>query len=196
MQNLKIILCIISLCSFVSCKKDKENRPREYNAEKPMETFLGNADLTISSVVGVPPMEKGYEFVPKVKGELKKLYIKNYGSYSVSARITLWDVASKAIIMQHKYNALEPHKDHEFEIPVVTLEKDKKYILSNDMGNVINYSRPDGQNIPYPIDCGNIIVTGFYTKMFSGANPPAIFPDTELNIRFYGDYGFVFQQID
>lgn len=186
---LSALFCTISACK----KKDDQPTKTNYPEENPLSAFLATTGLNQNNISFTNPtsFEMGFGFKPKVKGIIKGITVKL--PYANSAlKVTIWDKATSNVIKTVFVNV--PNPDQEISVAFADLEvaKNTEYVISINSNKFYNHRRTDNATIPYPIDAGNISITGSYTSSTSPVSIPANARTTE----FTGDYSFIFKQTE
>jgi hypothetical protein len=205
MKTLKHILAIsiIAIVTF-SCSKDDENpaspAPAPTQIVYPEENFL-NEYKNISglqfrrNIVDVEYRLIEYiEFSASQKGKITSLKFKVPANATLNPVILrIVDLETGLAIREISTNSSSYSPDVEKTItlsPAIELDKFKRYQL----GMISTYSyenrRLDGENITYPIQCGNIKIWGFSeTSLITNLNA------IKRNY-YYGDFSFTFQRTE
>ncbi|WP_157960741.1 DUF4082 domain-containing protein [Nubsella zeaxanthinifaciens] len=189
-----LILSVVLFFTISSCKKKDDQTPAaNYPEENPLTAFLATTGLNQNNVSFTNPtsFEMGFGFKPKVKGVIKGITVK-LPYVNSSLKVTIWEKATANAIKTVYVNV--PNADQEVSVAIADLElvKNAEYVLSINSNKFYNHRRTDIATIVYPVDAGNISITGSYT---SSTNPVTI-PSNVRTIEFTGDYSFIFKQTE
>jgi hypothetical protein len=197
MKTTKLITAIgcllIPMTLIFSCKKENKSQAVTYKEENPLNSFLLTTGLNQSASAFINPatFEMGFAFKPKVKGKIKAITVKLPYSNS-SLKVTIWDKATGSVLKSVYVNVPNADQETTSAIDEIVLNQNAEYVISINSSKFYNHRRTDMSNINYPVDAGNITITGSYT---SNSNPVTI-PNNPRGYEFTGDYSFVFQQIN
>lgn len=196
-KSIKTLLAIIAMavvCSFLNaCKKDSKPEATIFQEENPLNAFLATTGLNQSAVSFTNPtaFEMGFGFKPKVKGIIKGVTVK-LPYVNSSLKVTIWDKASGNPIRSIYVNVPNADQEVSLSIPDLEVAKNAEYVISINSNKFYNHKRSDNAVISYPLDAGNISITGSYT---SSTNPVTI-PSNTRTTEFTGDYSIIFQQTE
>lgn len=180
-------MLIISSASSSCSGGDDDPQPTVYPEENFLNPFLTNSGMTsISTVINTVPAEFGVQFRPKVKGVLKVLKVK-FPAASSTKVVTVWDVSAQNAIAAETFVNIAADVEQVKDITDIPLQKDKEYIISVYSDDFYQHSKPSGM-ITFPINVGNIEVTGLKLNVGSSAYPGGTWTP------YFGDIDFVFQQ--
>jgi hypothetical protein len=143
-----------------------------------------NASFTFS--------EKGLSFKPIVAGKTNTIVVK-LPIANNAVRVTIWDLASKAILRTETVAVTETNVNTQKSITPLSLEKNKEYVISMNIDNCFVHYRTNMSNTTYRITSDNIIITTYCE------NPGDLqkFPyPADVNDGYLGDCSFKFQQTE
>jgi len=187
----KTITLFAIIFSLFSCSKDDEATPVTYQEENPIPTFLVNSGFNFNRTTastGGGEIESGFSFIPKVNGKIialvNKLQIPN-----ASLKVTIWDKSTATAIATNYVNVGQG-VETKTSINAVNLQKNKEYIISIKTAYYYIYNKPNSAIQAYPVDAGNISITG---SLDGNANQ---MPNVFISNSFLGDYSFIFQQTE
>lgn len=188
-----LALLLVLFFTISGCKK-KEDQPtpaKVYAEENPLSAFLTTTGLNQSngSFTNSTSFEMGFGFKPKVKGKIKAITVKVPYANS-SLKVTIWDKASGSALKSFYVNIPNADQEVSLAIPDLEVAKNSEYVISINTNKFYNHKRSDNANISYPIDAGNISITGSFTSS------TAAIPTSPRGYEFTGDYSFVFQQTE
>ncbi|RYU96383.1 hypothetical protein [Emticicia agri] len=155
--------------------------------------FLADNTMNIS-VTNNPAQnifEYGLRFVVTRKGRMVKVgsRLPKAGIY----RISVWDVATRTIIVQQYVYQIINNVQAWADIPALALTANKEYFISIISDNWNEAYPKAGSIITYPITKGSLKVLAFGTTIQPTITSAAKFPDSEDNthsIPGFVDFGF------
>ena len=115
---------------------------------------------------------------------VNKLQIPN-----ASLKVTIWDKSTATAIATNYVNVGQG-VETKTSINAVNLQKNKEYIISIKTAYYYIYNKPNSAIQAYPVDAGNISITG---SLGGNANQ---MPNVFISNSFLGDYSFIFQQTE
>lgn len=191
-QFAKLTIAALLLCSFASCKKDKKEKT--FPEENPLEKYYSLSGFSVkSNFVNFGWYESSLAFSPLVKGEIKALTIK-LPDANPALKVTIWDYDTKTALRTETVEVTTANTQILKSIAPLSLEKDKKYIISMNSNDWYNMQKPDRSNASYPITAGNIKFIEYrWVSAISGT------PKSPTNVSLdynAGDLSFVFQQTE
>jgi hypothetical protein len=169
--NLIAILILGIIISLISCSKDDEATPAPEVDFAPVNYvfFVDNPFKIVSTGTGT--YEYGVSFKVKKNGTISQLGCKMPDSSTY--RVALWDSASKKVLSEKSFISKAATLTFQ-SISPVTLKKDTTYLVTILSQNTPWYyfTRTNSSKIPYPLNKGNVNVTGYYwTSSTAGAAP-------------------------
>lgn len=185
-----LVLVTMVLLTFFSCKKESTPiTPVLYQEENPLNSFLTTTGLNLIATPfsNTTAFEMGYAFKPKVKGIIKGLTVK-LPYVNASLKVTIWDKATATVVRSTYVNVATANQDITVTIPNLELAQNTEYVISMYTNMFYNHKRTDNANVVFPVDAGNISITGSYT------NATTNMPATTNASSFCGDFSFIFQQ--
>lgn len=189
---LKLTLLSLALFFASSCSKSDDPAPQPvYGEENPYQTYLNSAGFTlVQNFLNSGDYEFGLKFKPKVNGKINKLVVKIPDNQS-NLRVTLWDasVTPKVVIATEVIYSVAAGVETTKSISPIALSANKEYMLTMNANDWYKKYKSSG-SATYPIDAGNISITGY--AWISGA--AQTYPTNVDNTYNAGDLSFVFQQ--
>lgn len=188
----KTILVVAIIFSLFSCSKDDEATPVTFQEENPIPTFLANSGFNFNrttAYTGGSEAELGFSFIPKVKGKITAIVAKLHVA-NPNLRVTIWDKATGNAIVTNYMNISSTNTEYRTPINEVVLQKDKEYVFSIKTAYYYVYNKSNSAIQVYPVDAGNISITG---SLDGNANE---MPSLAIGNTFTGDYSFIFQQTE
>ncbi len=177
MKTLSLLLLLLLTLFTSSCTKKEPIKP----SENPINTFTAAGSIS-KTTVNNGRYELGYYFSAAVPGKVTQLGAKmpEAGTYT----ITLWDVATKAVLRQKTLELGTPDKlIFEAIDPVEVTDNTKKYAVTiNNIaaGVTRKYdlwkTTAGGSFMPFVQ--GNILVHGSYASAIPTSSTASVFPIT------------------
>lgn len=168
---------LLTTLFFTGCQKKEEIKP----SENPMTTFTASGSVT-TTPINNGRYEMGYYFSASVPGKVTQLGGKmpEAGTYT----ITLWDVATKAVLRQKTLELGTPDKVvFEAIDPVAITDNTKKYAVTiNNIASGVTRKydlwKKTGGGSFMPFVQGNILVHGCYASTIPANTTASVFPIT------------------
>lgn len=183
-------ISLLAVVMLTSCSKDDEPNPVTYQEENPIPTFLQISGFNFSrSTVASGDSEVGFGFTSKVTGKINSLIAKLHVA-NPNLKVTIWDKDLGTAIATNYLNVATANTDATMSITPVVLQKNKEYVITMKTSYYFQYQKQSVANQTYPVDSGNISITGCY-----GGNPNQM-PGINPSNYFLGDISFVFQQTE
>ncbi len=189
-QSNNAVTCLPRNCVPVIITKSK-------SVLKPAEVFsnflAGNTmNVTVTANPDHNIFEYGLRFVVTRKGRMVKVGSKlpKAGIY----RISVWDVATKTIIVQQYVCQMIDNVQAWADIPALALTANKEYLISIISDNWNEAYPKVGSTITYPITKGSLKVLAFATTIQPMITSAAKYPNIEDNthsIPGFVDFGFM-----
>lgn len=191
-KNISSILILVMMVFLFSCKNDNTAAPTTtvvYQEENPLTSFLATTGLNLiaSPFSNTTAFEMGYAFKPKVRGIIKGLTVK-LPYVNGSLKVTIWDKVTATVVRSTYVNVATANQDISVTIPNLELTQNTDYVISMYTNMFYNHKRTDNANVVFPVDAGNISITGSYTNAITSM------PATTNASSFCGDFSFIFQQ--
>lgn len=177
MKTIAQSLFLLSLLCLAGCQKKEEVKP----SENPVSTFTASG-LVSNNPINNGRYEIGYYFSASVAGKVTQLGGKmpEAGTYT----ITLWDVATKAVLRQKTLELGTPDKVvFEAIDPVEITDNTKKYAVTiNNIASGVTkkydlWKKTAGGSF-MPFVQGNIVVHGCYASTIPANTTASVFPLT------------------
>ncbi|WP_298393522.1 DUF4082 domain-containing protein [Flavobacterium sp.] len=188
-KKLVLFIALIAL-TLSSCSKDDDTTPVTFQEENPLTGFLQSSGFNfyknIASNIG-GEAEMGFSFIPKVNGTINALVNKTHVPNS-NLKVTIWDKVTGLAIATNFVNIVNPGVELVTNISPVSLQKNKEYIISVKTQFYYIYEKQNAANQVYPVESGNIAITG---SLDGNANQ---LPNLAISNSFTGDYSFIFKQ--
>lgn len=191
-QFVKVPIAALFFCALASCKKDKKEKV--YTEENPLEKFYSLSGFSAkTNFINSGTYESSLAFSPLVKGEIKALTIK-LPDANPTLKVTIWDYDTKTALRTETLEVTAANTQILKSIAPLSLEKDKKYIISMNSNDWYKMYKPDASNAAYPITAGNIKFIEY--RWVSAISGTPKFP-TNVSLDYNaGDLSFVFQQTE
>jgi hypothetical protein len=191
-------LTFLTLILLSSCKKNDDSAPAApapviYSEENPLPTFLSITGFNETNVVvtGLPPVEFGFTFKPRVKGKINSLVVKVPSTQS-AVRITIWDKATQTALLTETI-AVTANVEASKPITALALVKDKEYVISCNSNGWFTRQKSNTQAANFPVTAGNVIIANTNFQLGSSQTFP---PPSISNNAYTGDISFNFQQTE
>ena len=183
-----VLLFSVFAVTFTSCNRDDKT----YQEENPVPGFLQTSGFNFNKTIASNPggeSELGFSFIPKVNGKINALINKTHVQNS-NLKVTIWDKLTGLPIATNYVNIVNPGVELVTNITPINVQKNKEYIISVKTQYYYNYQKKNASIQVYPIESGNISITG------SLDGNPNEMPNFPISNSFTGDYSFNFQQTD
>ena len=186
-------LLTVGILFLTSCKKDDDDKITTYPEENPLEKYLELSKFNekTSNVINSSNYEFGYKFKPKLKGKINAITFK-IPDYATNIRVTLWNANDKTIVRTITIPKADANIEVKQNIDPIALDPSQEYLLTYNGNDWYERKRGDGSNTTYPIDAGNISITGY--RWQSGT--AQTYPNTSALYYYAGDLSIVFQQTE
>jgi hypothetical protein len=170
--------------------------PVTYNEENPLDAYMAISGFSQEAIEynSEGTWEFGFGFVPTVNGTINSLIVE-FPYAKTAVRVTLWDVATKTAKTSEVVSVPKANVTVEKSIAPIALIKDKEYFISVNSHDYWFRSKTDHSATVYPIVTGNITITGVATVRHS-VEAETIFPTNAVNVGYYGNISFKFQQTE
>lgn len=184
-------LFMVGVLTLSSCSSD--DTKNIYSEENPLMTYLYKSGFneTTSNIINQGFYEFGYKFKPKVKGKINAFTFK-IPDNATDVRVTIWDADTQDILRTTVIPSVTAHVEVRTVIDPLNLSTDKNYLITYNGNDWYLRKKADGLAITYPIDAGNLTITGYHY----GAGTAQNFPVPTSNTYYAGDLSIVFQQVD
>lgn len=194
LRQLFFMLALSTVALATSCSKDDDEQPTPvvYNEENPLDKYHELAGFTTTSnFINAGDYEFGLTFSPNVKGKINALVVK-LPDVNTNLKVTIWDFNTKTVLRTETVSVPTANTVVTKSIPELSLEKDKKYVITMNSNDWYKRSKADNSNATYPITSGNIKVLEY--RWIGGTTQ--VFP-TNVSLNYNGgDLSFNFQQVD
>ncbi|MCD9854458.1 DUF4082 domain-containing protein [Epilithonimonas sp. JDS] len=194
MKTLKIILLLLLITGLITCRKEDDNdNLKTYPEENPLALYLEKSGFNQKTTPFIDSVtyELGYKFKAKVKGKINAVTFK-IPDNAANVRVTIWDVSTKGILRTFYIPVTTANTEVRSAIDPMTVNPDTEYLITYS-GNVYYFrQKTDGTNTVYPIDAGNITITGYHWRNGTAQ----IFPEQMAAYYYTGDLSIVFQQAE
>lgn len=194
MKTLKIISLLLLITGLITCRKEDDNdNLKTYPEEDPLALYLEKSGYNqkINSIINYLTHEMGYKFQPKVKGKINAVTFK-IPDNAANVRVTVWDASTKTILRTVNIPAVAANTEVRTAIDPMTINPGTEYLITYSGNDYYLRQKTNGSNTVYPIDAGNITITGYHWR--EGAEQ--IFPE-KIGVSYYaGDLSIVFQQTE
>ncbi|WP_167028794.1 DUF4082 domain-containing protein [Chryseobacterium sp. Tr-659] len=181
--------------SITSCSKDDDEQvspPVTYMEENPLAKYYENTGFTtVTNFVNSGDYEFGLVFSPSVKGKINSITVKIPDS-NPNLRITIWDYTTKTVLRSEIVNVSASNTLITKNISELSLEKDKKYMITMNSNDWYKKSKSNNSNATYPVAAGNIQFWEY--RWLSGT--AQTFPTNISSDYNAGDLSFNFQQVN
>jgi len=188
-HTVKLTIVTLLVFSLASCKKEKTHAE-----ENPLEKYYeltGFNTKTIAQNAGW--YESSLAFSPLVKGKINALTIK-IPDVNSALKVTIWDYDTKAALRTETIEVAAANTQVVKSITPLSLEKDKKYIISMNSNDWYIMKKPDGSDATYPLTAGNIKFIEY--RWVDAVSGTPKFPTIISHNYNAGDLSFVFQQTE
>jgi len=189
-----LMLALSTVAFTTSCSKDDDEQPTPivYNEENPLDKYHELAGFTTTSnFINAGSYEFGLTFSPNVKGKINALIVK-LPDVNANLKVTIWDFTTKTVLRTETVNVSTANAVVTKSIPELSLEKDKKYVITMNSNDWYKRSKADNTDTTYPIAVGNI---KFWDYRWIGS-ASQVFP-TNVSLNYNGgDLSFNFQQVE
>ncbi len=184
-------LFMVGLLMLSSCSSD--DTKNIYSEENPLMTYLYKSGFneTTTNFINAGSYEFGYKFKPKVKGKINAITFK-IPDNATDVRVTIWDADTQDILRTTVIPSVTANVEVRTEIEPLNLSADKNYLIIYNGNDWYTRQKTDGSATTYPIDAGNITITGYHYNSGTAQN----FPVPTSNTYYAGDLSIVFQQVD
>jgi hypothetical protein len=184
------ILFLIFGMVATSCKKEDE--PKSFPTENPLELFHTNAGFTtVTNFINSGSFEFGLVFSPNVKGKINAITVK-LPDTNASLKVTIWDYSEKTVLRTEIVNVATANTLTTKAITEINLEKDKKYMITMNSNDWYKKNKADNSDAAYPITAGNI---KFHEYRWLGTSNQTFPTNIDLDYNA-GDLSFDFQQTE
>lgn len=194
MKTLKIISLLLLITGLITCRKEDDNdNLKTYPEENPLALYLEKSGFNqkINSIINYLTHEIGYKFQPKVKGKINAVTFK-IPDNAANVRVTVWDASTKTILRTVNIPAVAANTEVRTAIDPMTINPGTEYLITYSGNDYYLRQKTNGSNTVYPIDAGNITITGYHWRIGAAQ----IFPE-EMDVYYYtGDLSIVFQQAE
>lgn len=194
MKTLKLFSLLLLITGLITCRKEDDNdNLKTYPEENPLALYLEKSGFNqkINSIINYLTHEIGYKFQPKVKGKINAVTFK-IPDNAANVRVTVWDASTKTILRTVNIPAVAANTEVRTAIDPMTINPGTEYLITYSGNDYYLRQKTNGSNTVYPIDAGNITITGYHWR--EGA--AQIFPE-KIGVSYYaGDLSIVFQQAE
>lgn len=192
MKTIKILSAALLAIFAISCSSSDDNSGPSYAAENPLASYYTQAGFTTTTdFIDAGDYEFGLAFSPNVKGNIDAITLM-LPDADPAVRVTIWDYDTEEVLRSETVNVPTANTPVKKEISGLSLEKDKKYLITMNSNDWYKKSKPDNANASYPITAGHIKFLEY--RWVSGTTQ--IFPTTvSLNYNA-GDLSFNFKQTE
>lgn len=181
------IFILVSALILTYCSDDK----KEFKEENPLEAYLTTADFTeVYSFTNQPNQEFGLRFTPLVDGQIREVVVK-LPDEQIDLRVTIWDAETKTVLRTEIIPEVLSDKETSITISRVSLKKNHEYMISFNTDNYYFHKRPDDESITYPVNAGNISITGYGYS----TTTDQVYPEEFYDHFYAGDLSFVFRSV-
>ncbi len=194
----KIIILLLSIVTLTACSKndDQPAAAKVYPEENPLALYLTNSGFNqkTTNFINSGTYEFGYNFKPKVKGRVGAVTFK-IPAPATNVRVTIWDAATKVPLRTAVIPNVVANTEVRQSIDPLDVTAGTNYLLSYNGDDWYKREKTDGSDSVYPIDAGNILITGYCW----GSTTPAAqtYPVNTTSKNYYaGDLSIVFQQTE
>lgn len=191
----KLIAVLFALVAITGCRKD-DDTPAEklFPKENPLAMYFQKTgfDEELDKFTNTDfPYESGLGFVPKVKGKINAVTIK-IPDDAANVRVTIWDATTKTSIRTITISSVKADVEMKQAIDPLEIVPTGNYMITFNSDDYYVRKRTDGLDVTYPVDAGNISITGYSYSIGTAQTFP-----TYLRTNYYGgDVSFVFQQTE
>lgn len=193
----KTIFLFAIIFSLFSCSKSDDTPATvTYQEENPLSGFLTSTGFSqnATTYINTGAEAFGYSFIPKVKGKIKAILVK-LPSTDNNVVVKIWDKATGTAVYSTTINVATAGTEISTTIPDLELTKNHEYLISMGANYLYKHTRADQNEVSYPINSGNITITGFYRTGFAYSYD--VLPETNGGgYEFRGDVNFKFQQTE
>lgn len=181
-------LCFLFCIFFLSCSNNDVTP--SFTEEKFFQDYIASAGFDgVLEFFIRDYSEFGFEFTPKVKGDLKELIIRLPIANS-NLRVTIWDATTQSIVRTEIVNVANAYEEFTFNIDDLNLSKGVKYAITFNSNFVIYRYRKNHSNAIHPITIGNLTID---RNISSNPGTNQSYP-TNISSAYNGDLHFTFQQ--
>ncbi len=192
-HSIQGILLLMLVLTLFSCRKNEDStpKPKVFPEENPLQAYLTKSGFNekVGNNINENYFEFGYRFVPKVTGKINAVTFK-IPDNATNTRVTLWDVDTKTPIKTIIIPNNTAHEEVRTNIEPVALVANKEYLISYNGNDYYYRNKTNDVATSYPIDAGNISITGFQWLKEASQTYPA----NSINTFYAGDLSIVFQQ--
>ncbi len=192
---IKLLMFLGLFFAISNCRSKDDDEPippKVYPVEKPLAAFIYNSGINQSTdFVNSLNYESGQVFSPNVTGTINAIHVKLPDSES-NLRITIWDYDTKVVLKTEVVNVTAANTIITKAITPLSLQKDKKYVISMNGNDWYNREKNPATPIAYPIVAGNITYHNYIWK----SGTAQVFPTNVDATYIAGDIDFTFQQTD
>lgn len=191
---IKLLMFLGLFFAILNCrsKDDDPIPPTVYPVEKPLAAFLYNSGINkVENFINALDYESGQVFSPNVNGTINAIHVKLPDADN-DLRVTIWDYDTKAVLKTEVVNVTAANTVSTKEITPLSLQKDKKYVISMNGNDWYNREKDTSAAIAYPIVAGNITYHNYIWK----SGTAQVFPTNVDATYIAGDIDFSFQQTD
>ncbi len=195
-KSLSIILFLVFTSLTISCSKSDASVPNNYSEENFLSAFLETTNFKqqVTSDNLSSYYLFGIAFKPKVNGTINTVNIKLPTSDG-GVIVKVWKVSTQALIKT--IPIIVPTNNLEVVLPIdkISLLKDEEYLIVMQVNSVFRRSKTDNTSISFPVEIGNIKITG----LTNTSNINNVYPNISDNLvtnKYFGDLSFNFQQTE
>lgn len=190
----KIILAMLIAATFVGCRKEDETpAPKVYPEENPLSAYIQNSGFSqkTTNYINSGTYEFGYKFKPKVKGNINAVTFK-IPDNATNVRVSIWNESTRVLVSTFTIPTVSANVEVRNNITPLAVDPSTEYLITYNGNDWYERKKTDGSSTVYPIDAGNILITGY--RWMSGA--AQAFPTSTANYYYAGDLSIVFQQTE
>ncbi|WP_188753929.1 DUF4082 domain-containing protein [Parapedobacter defluvii] len=197
-KNHYAIVCtlLLGISMLMSCSKDDDTpAPKVYPEENPLTLYLSNSGFNqkATNFINSGTYEFGYSFKPKVKGKINAVTFR-IPDNATNVKVTIWDAATKAPLRSVVIPNAVANTELRQAIEPLEISTDTEYLVSYNGRSWYKRQKTDGSIAAYPVEAGNILITGFRWGATTSADQK--YPVTVSKDYYGGDLSIVFQQVD
>ncbi len=193
MRAFKTIFTILLTAALaISCSSDDKDNTPKFETENPLAAYYTTTGFSsVSNFINSGDYEFGLAFTPTVKGKIKAITLK-LPATNPTVRVTIWDYTAKTVLRSETLNVATADVEVKKEISELSLDKDKKYMITMNSNDWYKKNKSDLTNATYPVVAGNITINEY--RWISGTGQ--IFPTNVSSNYNAGDLSFDFQQTE
>lgn len=188
----KILSALFAIVLLVSCKDD-DDKQKNFPEENPLAAYIQSSGFSqkTTNFINSSDYEFGYKFKPKVKGKINALTFKIPDNAS-NVRVTIWNAATQEVLRTITIPSVTANSEVRQNIDPMSIDPAQEYLITYNGNDWYERKKNDGTNTTYPIDAGNISITGY---RWHGTTSQS-YPVNASSHYYAGDLSIVFQQTE